>query len=96
MTRPRKKCLIGFCPQAECFWPDDKSVRELEIVELSREEVEALRLKNIVELEQTAAAKKMGISQSTFQRILSAAYKKVSEALVYGKALKIQDGSQEK
>lgn len=48
-----------------------------------------MRLKNIEELEQTEAAKKMGISQSTFQRILASAYKKMSEALIYGKALKI-------
>lgn len=90
MTRPRKKCRIGFCPEAACFWPDDKSARGLEVVELSREEAEALRLKNIEELEQTEAAAKMGISQSTFQRLLSHAYKKISEALIYGKALRIQ------
>lgn len=96
MTRPRKWCRIDFCPEAECFWPDDKSEAELEVIELSPEEVEALRLKNIEELEQTEAAKKMGISQSTFQRILSSAHKKMSEALIYGKALKIIKRTQEK
>lgn len=95
MTRPKKRCRIGFCPEAACFWPDDKSAKELEFVELSREEAEALRLKNVVELEQTTAAARMGISQSTFQRILSAAYKKISEALIYGKALKIQQSAEE-
>jgi hypothetical protein len=59
------------------------------VVELGAEEAEALRLKHIKELEQTEAAEKMGVSQSTFQRILASAHKKITEALIYGKAIKI-------
>jgi len=62
---------------------------ELEIVELTTEEVEALRLKNTEGLDQEESAKKMNTSQSTFQRILSSAYKKITEAIVQGKAIKI-------
>ena len=58
-------------------------------IELSKEEVEAMRLKNVKGLDQVEAAKKMKTSQSTFQRILISAYKKVSQALVEGKAIKI-------
>lgn len=58
-------------------------------MEITPEEIESLRLKNIKDLDQTQAAKKMGVSQSTFQRILTSAYKKVSEALIEGKELKI-------
>jgi uncharacterized protein len=89
MTRPRKWCNIDFCPEADCFCPDGKTEDELEVIELSPEEAEALRLKNIEDLEQTEAAAKMGISQSTFQRLLSSAHKKMSEAVIFGKALKI-------
>ena len=64
-------------------------MRFLEVIELTSEELEALRLKNIKNLEQTEAAKKMNTSQSTFQRILSSAYKKTTEALIEGKAIKI-------
>lgn len=64
-------------------------MRYLEIVELTTEEAEALRLRNIKDLEQEEAAKKMNTSQSTYQRILSSAYKKVTEALIEGKAIKI-------
>jgi predicted DNA-binding protein (UPF0251 family) len=64
-------------------------MRYLEIIELTIEEVEALRLRNIKDLEQEEAAKKMNTSQSTYQRILSSAYKKVTEALIEGKAIKI-------
>ncbi len=59
------------------------------MIELTAEEVEALRLRNTEDLEQEEAAKKMNTSQSTFQRILSSAYKKITEAIIDGKAIKI-------
>ncbi len=64
-------------------------MRLLEEVELSHEELEALRLKNIVGMDQVECAKKMKTSQSTLQRILSSAYRKISRALIEGKAIKI-------
>lgn len=64
-------------------------MRFLEIIHLSHEELEALRLKNIKDLEQVECAKLMHTSQSTFQRILSSAYKKITEALIKGKAIRI-------
>ena len=67
-------------------------MRHLDVVELSAEEVEALRLKNIRDLDQVEAAKLMNTSQSTFQRILASAYKKISQALIEGKAIKIVSG----
>lgn len=91
MTRPRCDFRIGFCPPNKKFNPEGHSENDCPCVELSAEEVEALRLKNIKGLDQTAAAEKMGISQSTFQRVLSGAYKKVSDALINGKAIKIID-----
>ena len=64
-------------------------MRDLEIVELTGEEIEALRLKNIEELDQNQCAEKMNTSQSTFQRILNSSYKKISQALVEGKGIKV-------
>jgi len=89
MTRPRLCRKILFNPETTYFKPQGVPMRQLEIVELSAEEIEALRLKNVVGLDQTTAAKKMNTSQSTFQRILDSANKKISSALVGGKAIKI-------
>ena len=91
MTRPRLKRCIRFNPRTKYFKPQGIPMRSLEVIELSREEVEALRLKNIKGLEQIECAKKMKTSQSTFQRILSSANQKVSKALIQGKAIKIVD-----
>jgi len=71
------------------FKPQGVPMSQLEVVELSDEELEALRLKNVENLEQIAAAERMNTSQSTFQRILTSAYRKTSEALVLGKAIRI-------
>lgn len=65
-------------------------MRFLEVVELTAEELEALRLKNMKGFDQEEAAQKMDTSQSTFQRILTSAYKKITEALIEGKAIEIQ------
>ena len=89
MPRPRLCRKIMFDPKITYFKPQGVPMRHLEMIELTTEEVEALRLKNIKELDQVECAKKMNTSQSTFQRILSSAYKKISEALINGKAIKI-------
>ena len=89
MPRPRLCRRIRFHPNITYFKPQGVPMRFLEVVELTREEAEALRLKNIKGLDQEEAAEKMNTSQSTFQRILCSAYKKITEALIEGKAIKI-------
>ncbi len=66
-------------------------MRHLKEVTLTKEEMEAVKLKDFDGLEQTKAAEKMKTSQSTFQRILSSAREKISEAIVKGKALSIEE-----
>lgn len=90
MVRPRLCRKIRFRPGATYFKPQGVPMRHLEVVELTVEEAEALRLKNIKNLDQVECAKQMKTSQSTFQRILSSAYKKVSKALIESKAIKIK------
>ena len=89
MPRPRLYRRIMFSPNVTYFKPQGVPMRFLEVVELTVEEAEALRLKNIKDFGQKEAAKKMNTTQSTFQRILSSAYKKITEALIEGKAIKI-------
>jgi len=89
MPRPRLCRRIEFNPNITYFKPQGVPMRDLEMIELTAEEVEALRLRNTEDLEQEEAAKKMNTTQSTFQRILSSAYKKITEAIIDGKAIKI-------
>ena len=89
MPRPRLCRKIKFNPRVTYFKPQGVPMRLLEIIELTIEEAEALRLKNIKNLNQIECAKIMKTSQSTFQRILKSAYQKISEAIIKGKAIKV-------
>jgi len=64
----------------------------LEVENLTLEDIEALRLKDVENLEQEAAAKKMGVSRSTFQRVVKNARLRLVTAIIEGKALKIEGG----
>jgi len=59
---------------------------------LSHGEIEALRLKDLKELDQKEAAEKMGISQPTFHRLVREARKKVARALVNGNSINVEGG----
>ena len=51
--------------------------------------MEAYRLRYINDLDQQQSAEKMETSASTYQRIINSAYKKIADALINGKAIKI-------
>ncbi|MFZ2413809.1 MAG: NifB/NifX family molybdenum-iron cluster-binding protein [Candidatus Cryosericum sp.] len=56
---------------------------------LGADEMEALRLSDLLELDQTEAARLMDVSQSTFHRILAGARRKVAASLVSGHTLTV-------
>lgn len=62
---------------------------ELSSIQMGLDELEALRLSDIEDLSQAEAAKRMDVSQPTFNRILSGARTKVTRAITEGVALKI-------
>lgn len=81
---------LRFRPKAHYFKPQGIPMHQLEEVVLTKEELEAIKLKDFDGLEQIEASEKMNTSQSTFQRILFSARAKISEAIVKSKALKIE------
>lgn len=91
MTRPLKPRLIKFEPGVTYFKPRGVPMWQLSEIILRHDEVEALRLRYVQDLEQIACARKMRISQSTFQRILARANKKISQALINGQAIRIEE-----
>ncbi|MBU3957854.1 MAG: DUF134 domain-containing protein [Nanoarchaeota archaeon] len=92
MARPRLCRRVGFTPNVTYFKPQGIPLRGLEKVILPVDEFEAVRLKDLEALEQETAAKKMGISQPTFHRLVLSARKKIADAIVNGKAIRIEGG----
>jgi len=90
MPRPRIKKIITLSPEVTFYKPRGVPLSSLEIVDIRLEEWEVLRLRHLKNLDQTAIAKEMNTSQSTVQRILSSAHKKIGDAIVEGRAIRIQ------
>jgi predicted DNA-binding protein (UPF0251 family) len=79
-------------PPSGLFKPAGIPTTELELVEMTLDELEALRLVDHQGLYQEAAAPRMGVSRQTLGRILESARRKVAGALVLGRALRIEGG----
>ena len=93
MPRPVICRRVWFQPGITYFKPAGVRLVGLNEVVLAVDEFEAIRLKDFEEMDQEKAAKKMNISQPTFHRLIIAARKKVADALVNGKAIRIQGGT---
>ena len=92
MPRPLICRRVAGCPRSEYFKPAGIPLSGLEEVRLTRDELEALRLADLEGMYQAAAAEKMGISRQTFGNIVESARRKAADALVNGRALRIQGG----
>ncbi len=90
MPRPCKRRRVRGRPNALFFKPSGTRIIELEEIILNYSELEALKLVDVGEIPQTEAAKKMDVSQPTFSRILTNARKKIADAIVNGKAIRIE------
>jgi len=92
LGRPKRKRMIRFNPEITYFKPAGVPMRELSEENLALDEVEAIRLYDLEDLNQEEAAEKMHISRITFLRILHSAHKKVAKSLIFGKAISLKGG----
>jgi predicted DNA-binding protein (UPF0251 family) len=93
MPRPHKPRLVGHAPDVVYFKPRGVPLLALEEVVLGFDETEALRLADLEGMSHEQVGERMQISRATAGRILESARRKVADALVNGKALRIADGA---
>ena len=93
MARPLKCRCIANQPGVTYFKPRGIPMTELTEVVLTLDETEAIRLADLEGLYQEDAAARMKISRQTFGNIIHAAHAKIAEAIIKGKALKIEGGT---
>ncbi len=89
MPRPCKKRKICLDLKAAYFRPREIAPSELSEVVLEVDELEAVRLADLEGEYQEDAACRMKVSRQTFGNIIARAHRKIAEALVRGKALRI-------
>lgn len=75
------------------FKPRGIPLSELDEVVLGKDALEAVRLADLEGMYQDAVAEKMGVSRQTVGRILEQARKCIADALINGKAIKVEGGT---
>ncbi len=92
---PRPCCQRLVSPvhnRSSVFKPAGRPLRELQEIALTLDELEAMRLADLEGFYQEAAARRMEVSRQTFGRIVESARRKVTDAIVNQKALRIEGG----
>lgn len=92
MSRPFCRRRISGKVASSVFKPAGIPARALQEITLALDEFEAIRLADLQGFYQEQAAERMKVSRPTFGRIINSARRKVAEALILGKALKIEGG----
>jgi len=92
VARPPKERRVEYIPEIKYFKPAGVPMREIDDINLTMDEVEAIRLKDLEGLTQKECSDRMEISRPTFQRVLIAARAKIARALIGGKAIRFQGG----
>ncbi len=92
MARPRKSRWVEMLPGITFFKPQGIPLRVLEQAVITVDELEALRLADLEGLSQEEVAQQMQVSRPTVTRMLARAHGAVADALVHGKAIRIEGG----
>ena len=92
MPRPLKCRRVNYEPEVAYFKPRGIPLTKLDEVILTVDEFESIRLADIEGMYQDVAAKEMNVSRQTFGNIVKSAHRKIADALVKGKAIKIKGG----
>ncbi len=93
MPRPENIREIENLPAVTWFKPAGLRMSEIGEVILSLDEIEALRLADHEGMYQEQVAEQMKVSRQTVGRILTSARGKVADALVNGKAIRMEGGA---
>lgn len=92
MPRPQKMRMVCCLPNRDRFGPLGSSIDATNIVKMTIDEYETIRLIDMDGLTQEECAEQMNVSRTTIQGIYDKARKKLAESLVNGKILWIEGG----
>ena len=79
-------------PETNFYKPIGIPLVELEEVAVGHEEMEAIRLVDYIGLEQEEAAGRMDISRKSMATDLKNGRRKIADAILHGKAIRIEGG----
>ncbi len=88
--RKRKDRNIDADFSGVCFKPCGVERNKLERVVIYEDEMEAIRLADLESMYQQECSDRMGISRTTFSRLVESSRKKIADALLNQKAIRVQ------
>ncbi len=88
--KPRNCACPHRPPGSSVFKPAGTPLKDLELVRLYHDELEALHLCDGEGLTQEEAGERIGVSRGTVQRLVASGRKKVIDAIVAGRALVVE------
>lgn len=92
MPRPKKCRFVKREPGVTFFKPQGIPLRVLEHQVITVDELEALRLSDFLGMSHEETAKQLKVSRPTVTRMLARAHQALADALVNGKAIRIEGG----
>jgi len=93
MGRPKKNRIIEFPPNHSYFKPRGIPLFDLKEVTLTFDAIESIRLADLLGMTHEEAGRQMGVSRATFGRIVENARELIADALINGKAIKVEGGN---
>ena len=93
MSRPKNNRIVYEPPSYTEFKPAGVSIKSLEEIQLSLDEFEAIRLADLLGMSHEEAANEMGVSRSTFSRLIVKSRKKIASFFFQGKLLVVTGGN---
>lgn len=93
MSRQKNNRIVYKPPSYTEFKPAGVSTKSLEEIQLSLDEFEGIRLADLLGMTHEEAANEMGVSRSTFSRLIVNSRKKIAEFFHQGKALVVTGGN---
>jgi len=93
MARPKNNRIVHTPPVFTDFKPIGVKRNDLQLVKLSIDQYEAIRLADSIGLSHQEAADEMNVSRSTFSRLIESARKTVADFIIQGKLLSIEGGN---
>jgi predicted DNA-binding protein (UPF0251 family) len=92
MPKPKKERHVEYPPYVVHFKPVGIPMSQLDSIILNLDEYEAIRLADLESMKHNEASENMNVSRPTFTRLLESAHKKIADAIINGKAVKIEGG----
>lgn len=92
MARPRKRRRVCGLPGSNRFGPLDLSMKSKDIINMTVDEYETIRLIDLEGLTQQECADQMSVARTTVQGIYATAREKLAQVLVNNSMLTIEGG----